>query len=110
MYNAAVPVEKDDYCSLQGNTREVPCLRKDLRFHPVNQTMVKLKVKLKVSYIRENFIPVSLIYLIRPTPFKSKFNYQYTVHTLVHGLDTVINSNKSERNNTGGLLRKNDTP
>jgi len=63
----------------------------------------------KVSYIRENFIPVSFIYLIRPTPFKSIFNYQYTDHTLVLGLDTVINSNESERNSTGGLLRENDT-
>ena len=109
MSDAAVPVENDDYCSWQGNTRKVPCIRKDLCFHPVNQIMVKVKV----SYIRESFIPASLIYLrivIRPTPFKAIFNYQYTVHTSVLGLDTVINSNKSERNNIRGLLRKNDTP
>jgi hypothetical protein len=106
MSDAAVPVENDGYCSWQGNTREAPCLRTDLRFDSANQIMVKVKV----SYIRENFIPVSLIYLIRPTPFIAIINYQYTVHTLVLGLDTVINSNKSERNNTGGLLRKYDTP
>jgi len=56
MSDAAVPVENDDYCGWQGNTREVPCLHKDLRFHPVNQIMVKVKV----SYKRENFIPVIL--------------------------------------------------
>jgi hypothetical protein len=110
MSYAAVPVENDDYCSWQGNTREVPCLRKDLRFHPVNQTMVKVKVQAEVSYIKENFVPVSFVCLIRPTPFKSVFNYQYIVHTVVLGLDTVINSNKSERNNTGSPLHKNDTP
>jgi hypothetical protein len=35
MSAAAVPVENDDYCVWRGNTREVPCLRKYLRFHPV---------------------------------------------------------------------------
>jgi hypothetical protein len=67
-------------------------------------------VKVKVAYVRENFIPLSLIYLIRPTQFKSIFNYQYTVHTLVLGSDTVINSNKIERNNNSRGLRENDTP
>jgi hypothetical protein len=68
MSDAAVPIENDDYCSWQGKPREVPCLRKDLRFQPVNQIglMVKVKVKVKVSYIKENFVPVSFIDLIRP--------------------------------------------
>jgi len=45
MSDAAVPIENDDYCSWQGKPREVPCLRKDLRFQPVNQIGLMVKVK-----------------------------------------------------------------
>lgn len=101
MSDGTVPVESD-CCNWQGNTREGTCLSENLHFHPVNHVMVKVKV----SYIRENFVLVSLIYLISSTPFKSVFNYQQTVHTSILRLCTVINNNKSERNNKGGFLRR----
>ena len=99
MSDGTVHVESDDYWNWQGNTREGTCLSEDLRFHPVNHVMVKVKVK--VSYVRESFVLVSLIYLISSTPFKSVFNYQHTVHTPILRLYTVINNNKRERNNKG---------